>query len=140
MRLSIKSLIFACFILRIFYQTAFGVESEFYCEQIDGSMFYYDKDKLDYSSGKIMVWNAVVLSDIGREYVKRNSDTRGINPYKILTYNEVDCKQGSFRVLSIIVCGETKSFLKSIDHPQNRELVPNTCPEELFNILCKQGK
>lgn len=140
MRLSIKSLIFACFTLIIFYQTAFGEETEFYCEQIDGSQFYYDKDKIDYSSGKVRIWNSVVLSDIGREYVNRNVDTNGINPYKIITYNEVDCKRRIFRVLSVIFCGETKSILKNIDNPSNRELVPNTCPEELFNIICKMRR
>jgi hypothetical protein len=137
MRLSIKSLILVCFALIIFYQTAFAEETEFYCEQIDGSKFFYDKN-IDYSSGKIRVWNSVVLSEIGREYVTRNVDTKGINPYKIITYNEVDCKRGIFRVLSVIFCGETKSILKNIDNPPNRELVPNTCPEELFNIICKK--
>ena len=63
----------------------------------------------------------------------------GIDPYKIITYNEIDCKQMSFRILSVIFCGETKSFLRTIDDA-NRLIVPNTCPEELFNIICKKRK
>lgn len=139
MRLTFKPLIFVSLtiLLILFFQNVYGVESEFYCEQSDDSKFYYDKDNIVYSSGKVRVWNSVVLSDIGREYVKKTVDTNGIDPYKILTYNEVDCKQKSFRVLSVIYCGYTKSILRTIDDP-NRLIIPNTCPEELFNIICKK--
>ena len=140
--ISIKSLIFVSFtiiILILFFQNVFGAETEFYCEQSDGSKFYYDKNKIVYSSGKVRLWNSVVLSDIGGEYLKNNFDMNGIDPYKIITYNEIDCKQMSFRILSVIFCGETKSFLRTIDDA-NRLIVPNTCPEELFNIICKKRK
>jgi hypothetical protein len=142
MRVSIKSLIFVSFtiiILILFFQNVFCAETEFYCEQSDGSKFYYDKNKIVYSSGKVRLWNSVVLSDIGGEYLKNNFDMNGIDPYKIITYNEIDCKQMSFRILSVIFCGETKSFLRTIDDA-NRLIVPNTCPEELFNIICKKRK
>ena len=142
MRLSIKSLMFVSFaiiFLTLLFQDAFCAETEFYCEQVDGSKFYYDKDNIVYSSGKVRLWNSVVLSDIGREYVKKNADVKGIDPYKILTYNEVDCKQRNFRILSVILCGETKSFLRKGDDV-NRLIVNNTCPEELFDIICKKRK
>lgn len=123
------------------FQNAYGVESEFYCEQLDGSKFYYDKDNIAYSPGKVRIWNSVVLSDIGIEYVKQNININALDLYKILTYNEVDCEQMNFRVLSVIFCGYTKSVLRKIDDPPNRVIVPNTCPEELFNIICKnRGK
>jgi hypothetical protein len=140
MRVSVKPLIFVSltvFLLIVSFQNVYGVELEFYCEQSDDSKFYYDKDNIVYSSGKVRVWNSVVLSDIGRKYVKKTVDTNGIDPYKILTYNEVDCKQKSFRVLSVIYCGYTKSILRTIDD-SNRLIIPNTCPEELFNIICKK--
>jgi hypothetical protein len=119
------------------FQDVYGVESEFYCEQLDGSKFYYDKNNIVYSSGKIRIWNSVILSDIGKEYVKKNTELNNVDPYKILTYNEVDCKQRNYRVLSVIFCGYTKTILRHIDAPLNRSIIPNTCPEELFNIICK---
>jgi len=122
------------------FQNVYGVESEFYCEQTDGSKFYYDKNSIVYLNGKIRVWNSVVLSDIGKEYVKNNIEVKNVDPYKILTYNEVDCEQMNFRVLSVIFCGETRSVLRSIADQPNRSIIPNTCPEELFNILCKNKK
>jgi len=122
------------------FQNVYGVESEFYCEQTDGSKFYYDKNSIVYLNGKIRVWNSVVLSDIGKEYVKNNIEVKNVDPYKILTYNEVDCEQMNFRVLSVIFCGETRSVLRSIADQHNRSIIPNTCPEELFNILCKNKK
>ena len=142
MSLSIKSLISVSFTIIfsiLFFQDVFCAETQFYCEQVDGSKFYYDKDNIVYSSGKVRIWNSVVLSDIGKEYVKRNADVNGIDPYKILTYNEIDCKQKNFRILSVIFCGETKSSLRMIDDA-NRLIGPNTCPEELFDIICKKRK
>jgi hypothetical protein len=136
--LNLKTWIIACFpliILILFVQNIFCTETEFYCEQSDGSKFYYDKDKIVHTSGKVKIWNSVVLSDIGRAYVKKNVDTNGIDPYKIITYNEIDCKQKNFRVLSVIFCGKTNSFLRTIDDPK-RLFIQNTCPEELFNIVC----
>ena len=67
-------------------------------------------------------------------------EINNVDLYKILTYNEVDCKQMNFRVLSVILCGYTKSILRKIDDSPNRSIVPNTCPEELFNIICKKRK
>jgi hypothetical protein len=96
-------------------------------------------DHIVYSSGKVKIWNSVVLSDIGKKYVKNNIDTNGIDTYKIITYNEINCKEQRFRVLSVIFSGETKSALRMIDNV-NRMIVPNTCPEELFNIVCKNRK
>jgi hypothetical protein len=123
-------------LLILSFQNVYGVESEFYCEQLDGSKFYYDKSNIVYSSGKARIWNSVVLSEIGKKYVKNNIEISDVDPYKILTYNEVDCKQKNFRVLSVIFCGYTKSVLKSMDNPLSRPIEPNTCPEELFNIIC----
>ena len=127
-------------LLILCFQNAYGVESEFYCEQLDGSKFYYDKNDIVYSSGKVRIWNSVVLSDIGKEYVKKNAKMNNVDLYKVLTYNEVDCKRMNFRVLSVIFCGYTKSILRTIDDPSDRLIVPNTCPEELFNIICKKRK
>ena len=127
-------------LLILSFQNVYGVESEFYCEQLDGSKFYYDKNNIVYSSGKVRIWNSVVLSDIGKEYVKNKVEINNVDLYKILTYNEVDCKQMNFRVLSVILCGYTKSILRKIDDSPNRSIVPNTCPEELFNIICKKRK
>jgi hypothetical protein len=132
------SLIAILFILS--FQNVYGVESEFYCKQLDGSKFFYDKNYIVYSSGKVRIWNSVILSDIGKEYVKNNFEMNNFNPYKILTYNEVDCNQRNFRVFCVIFCGYTKSILRNMDDPPNRLIVPNTCPEELFNIICKNGK
>jgi hypothetical protein len=140
--LNIKTRIFFSFmiiILILAFKNVYGAESEYYCEQIDGSKFYYDKDNIVYSSGKIRIWNSVVLSDIGKKYVKNNADIDGIDPYKILTYNEIDCKEQYFRVLSVIFCGKTNSLLRMIDDSK-RLFVANTCPEELFNIICKKRK
>lgn len=139
--MSIKSLIFVSLtlILILTFQNVHGVESEYYCEQLDGSKFYYDKDNIVYSPGKVKIWNSVVLSDIGKKYVKKNIDTNGIDTYKIITYNEIYCKEQKFRVLSVIFSGETKSSLRMIDDV-NKMIVPNTCPEELFNIICKNRK
>ncbi len=127
-------------LLILCFQNAYGVESEFYCEQLDGSKFYYDKNDIVYSSGKIRIWNSVVLSNIGKEYVKKNAKMNDVDLYKVLTYNEVDCKQMKFRVLSVIFCGYTKSILRTIADPSDRLIVQNTCPEELFNIICKKRK
>jgi hypothetical protein len=137
----IKSLLFisSTLILLLLFQNVYGVESEYYCEQLDGSKFYYDKDNVVYSSGKVKIWNSVVLSDIGKKYVKNNFDTSGIDTNKIITYNEIYCTEQRFRVLSVIFSGETKSALRMIDNG-NRMIVPNTCPEELFNIICKSRK
>lgn len=123
----------------LFPQNVTGDETIFYCEQSDGSKFYYDKDNIVRKSGKVRVWNSVVLSDVGREYLKRNIDTYGIDPYKIITYNEIDCKQRSFRVLSLIFCGKSDSFLKMMED-QERLFIQNTCPEDLFNIICTKRK
>jgi hypothetical protein len=67
--------LFAILILSV--QNVYGVESEFYCEQLDGSKFYYDQNNIVYSSGKARIWHSVVLSDVGREYVKKNFDISG---------------------------------------------------------------
>ena len=141
MIIRIKTLIFLSLTLipLLAFQNVYGVESEYYCEQLDGSRFYYDKDNIVYSSGKVKIWHSVVLSDIGKKYVKNNIDTEGIDAHKIITYNEIYCKEQRFRVLSVIFSGETKSALKMIDNG-NRMIVPNTCPEELFNIICKNRK
>jgi hypothetical protein len=127
-------------LLMLSFQNLYGIESEFYCEQVDGSKFYYDKDNVVRSAGKVRTWNSVVLSDIGKEYVKDKVEIDDVDLYKILTYNEVDCTRRVFRVLSVIFCGYTKSILRKIDDPPKRSIVPNTCPEELFNIICKKGK
>lgn len=123
----------------LFTQNLFGEETLFYCEQEDDSKFYYDKDSVAYSSGKIKLWNSVVLSDEAREYVRKNFDTDGIDPYKILTYNEVDCEQMSFRVLSMLFCGENRTFMRLVED-EHRYVIPNSCPEELLNIICIKGK
>jgi hypothetical protein len=139
MILTIKSLIFVFFtIIILFCQNIYANETVFYCEQSDGSKFYYDEDNIVHTSVKVKIWNSVVLSDIGRAYVKKNVDTNGIDPYKIITYNEIDCKQKNFRILSVIFCGETKSFLRTMDDTK-RLFIQNTCPEELFNIICEDN-
>ncbi|MCX5825908.1 MAG: hypothetical protein NTY86_21130 [Deltaproteobacteria bacterium] len=97
-------------LLILSFQNVYGVESEFYCEQLDGSKFYYDKNNIVYSSDKVRIWNSVVLSDIGKEYVKNNIEMNNVDPYKILTYNEIDCKQMNFRVLSVIFVDILKVF------------------------------
>jgi hypothetical protein len=127
-------------ILILSFQNVCGAEFEYYCEQSDGSKFFYDRGNLIYSSGKIRVWNSVLLSKLGIEYLKRDIEMNNITPYKIQTYNEIDCKEMKFRILSVIFCGEAESVLRTMDDSPHRLIVPNTCPEELFNILCKKGK
>jgi hypothetical protein len=116
--LTIKSFIFFFTIIILFCQNIYADESIFYCEQTDGSKFYYDKNNIVNKSGKVRIWNSVILSDLGRAYLIKNIDTNGINPYKIITYNEIDCKQKNFRILSVIFCGEHTSHLKMMDDPK----------------------
>jgi len=119
--------------------SAFGEEAGFYCEQSDGSRFYYDRESIHQASGRIRVWSSVVLSAVGREFLKRNIDTKGIDPRRVSTYNEIDCAQKTFRVLGVIICGESECSLRMVDDP-GRLFVHNTCPEELFHIVCRKRK
>lgn len=134
-----RIMVFFIVIISIFFAgNLFGEETLFYCEQEDNSKFYYDKESVVYSSGKIKLWNSVLLSDEARDYIRKNFDTDDIDPYKILTYNEIDCEQMSFRVLSILFCGENRTFMRLVDD-EHRSVIPNSCPEELLNIVCKKG-
>jgi len=138
---NLKSRIIVFFIVILsilFAQNLLAEETLFYCEQEDDSKFYYDKDSVVHSSGRIKLWNSVLLSDTAREYIRKNFDTDDIDPYKILTYNEIDCERMSFRVLSILFCGENRTFMRLVDD-EHRSVIPNSCPEELLNIVCKKG-
>ncbi len=131
--------IFTVIISILFAQNLFCEETLFYCEQEDGSKFYYDKDSVVYSSGKVKLWNSVVLSDEAREYVRKNFDTDDIDPYKIWTFNEINCDQMSFRVLTVLFCGDNRTFMR-LAEDEHRYVIPNSCPEELLNIICVKGK
>lgn len=102
--------------------------------------FYYDKDSIVSSSGKIRVWTTGFLTDEGREFAnKENSD---IDPYKQLFYDEINCKERKYRTLKAVSYDKNGNSMVMFDNPDGKfnSISPNTMIDRLFKTLCKQKK
>lgn len=110
------------FILSAFITDVMGENLIKYNEDKDGAVYYYDKDNIKRESGIVEIWDIIKYSGINEDWKNwvdsciniskpdSNPNCNLLSTVKIL--NEINCKNNTYRLLSVILYDENGKFLE----------------------------
>jgi hypothetical protein len=125
--------------LSVFSNNVFGESLVKYFTDEDGTEYSYDKDSVKRQSGKVKVWTTVILGVESRSEIQKNVSIKAFENLSFTrTLDEINCKEGRTRVVTIIYYDVKRKVLYTITEQTDwRSIVPDSINDLLKSSVCK---
>jgi len=132
------------FILSVFVTNVTGEDLIKFSDDNTGDLWFYDKDNVERSSGRVKVWVTHVygkesknnMVEIYHNFADPPKNLENLTSNKSL--EEIDCKLARHRILTRTDYDKDGNGIFTINKPSKfRDIPPRSNIERLKNILCK---
>ena len=125
--------------LSVFSNNVFGESLIKYFTDEDGTEYSYDKDSVKRQSGKVKVWTTAILGAASRSEIQKIVSIKGFENLSFTrTLDEINCKEGKTRIVTIIYYDGKRKVLYTITEQTDwRSIVPDSINDLLKSSVCK---